>query len=243
MMLCTKGFTRASQHVLPKARAASSSGRKRSAKPCSCCSARFSLQQPPGSTRWCQALANGRGGTPPGKHGAAVAPCPAPCQAWQLSSPTRPQQPGPLADPRPCPHWALGPLWPLPNWGAVRHLWPQDPACTWPTSTRSRCASLCGAPLWAVSCAYVPSLNVGDPKVALALPRHLSAPLLTLQSPHRLTAPSPKVQGQKGRDGTARRQLTCQRVAAAAPGPGRSPGTRHVPERCKRGTSAGTAAP
>lgn len=44
-MLCTKGVTRASQHVLPKARAASSSGRKRSAKPCSCRSARFSLQQ------------------------------------------------------------------------------------------------------------------------------------------------------------------------------------------------------
>lgn len=45
VMLCTTGVTRASQHVLPRARAASLSGRKRSAKSCSCCNARFSLQQ------------------------------------------------------------------------------------------------------------------------------------------------------------------------------------------------------
>lgn len=40
---CTRGLTRASQQLLPRAWAASSSGRKRSAKFCSCRKTLFSL--------------------------------------------------------------------------------------------------------------------------------------------------------------------------------------------------------
>lgn len=150
VMLSTKGLTRASQHVLPKAWAASSSGRKRSAKPCSCRRAWFSLQQQLGSTQW----------------------------------------------------------------GTAR--WPR------------------------------PSGTAGGQEKPESLPvqlGHPAAPLPALRSPCGLPPPSPQALGRWGHDDTVGRQLTGQRAAVVVPGPGRSPGTKHEPEQCRRGTFASTAAP
>lgn len=122
VMLCTKGFTRASQNVLPRARAASSSGRKRLAKPCSCCSARFSLQRD-------RAALGAKGwGTPMAKQSAVVAPCSALCQGTMAPWPHWPPaaREGPLLSPGPAPNGPWGPCSSC-QMGAVQCLWPRDP--------------------------------------------------------------------------------------------------------------------
>lgn len=224
VMLCTKGFTKASQHVLPKARAASSSGRKRSAKPCSCRSARFSLQQRAGSTRCCRAH-NGLG-APPGKQSAAVAPCPAPCQPLGAPQPHSPPAAGAPRCHGPCPHWALGPS-PAPE---------KLGGCAAPAAARSHLCltNLCrvrtysplqGTSLVGYLCAHVPSLNLGDPKVALALrdrwwPGRSEGPSLSRQDTRLLLS------------------WPCSPPITLHPGPG-TPGTRwrsqettHLPKSC-----------
>lgn len=130
-MLCTKGVTRASQNVLPSARAASSSGRKRLAKPCSCCSARFSLQQRPGSAR-CQGLEKPHGKA---ERTAGSLPCPLPRHHGSLAPLAPSTQGGPLAVPRACPQWPLGPSQPLPNGGCAVPVATRS-CCAWPTPAR-----------------------------------------------------------------------------------------------------------
>lgn len=112
VMLCTKGVTRASQNVLPSARAASSSGRKRLAKPCSCCSARFSLQQRAGSAR-CQGLEKSRGRA---ERSAGSLLCPLPGHHGSLASWPPAAREGPLLSPG-LPPMALGALADPAKWG------------------------------------------------------------------------------------------------------------------------------
>lgn len=77
-------------------------------------------------------------------------------------------------------------------------------------------------------------LKPGGPRGGPSPAGHPAAPLPAPQSPSRPV---------RGRDGVGRSQPTCRRAAADTPGHGRSPGTRREPEQCRRGTSAGTAAP
>lgn len=218
MMLCTKGVTRASQNVLPRARAASSSGRKRLAKPCSCCSARFSLQQPPGSTS-CQGLESSRG-----EHSrAASLLCPLPRHQGSLAPPAPTGQGGPLPVPGPCPQWPWGPAAPA-KWGLCRGCGHEILLCLadlchvrmcWPWEGP---ASLFGG--------LVQLKPRGDPKVALAIQDLMArkkGPSHPSGTPS-CSCPSPAVPSQA--------------ASRVPPGPG-TPGRRwngqdttHLPKSC-----------